>query len=67
MKRIAFLSAFLLMIVLAAIVHGEDCPRFRGPVCDGTFSETELLKKWPESGPKLAWPGSDILNPGYST
>ncbi len=57
----------LLMIVLAVIFYGEDCPRFRGPVCDGMFSETGLMKKWHEGGPKLAWSGSDILNPDYST
>jgi outer membrane protein assembly factor BamB len=54
------------MIVLAAIVHGEDCPRFRGPACDGMFSETGLLKKWPEGGPKLAWSVKN-LGKGYSS
>lgn len=66
MKRIVLLSAFLLMIVLAVIVHGEDCPRFRGPGCDGMFSETGLLKKWPERGPKLAWSVKN-LGKGYSS
>jgi len=55
------------MIVLAAIDHGEDYPRFHGPVCDGMFSETGLLKKWPKGGPKLVWSRSDILNLDYST
>ena len=55
MKRIVFSSLFLLTIVLAVIVQGEDCSRFRGQACDGMFSETGLLKKWPEGGPKLSW------------
>jgi len=54
------------MIISAAIVHSEDCPRFRGPACDGMFSETELLKKWPVSGPKLAWSVKG-LGKGYSS
>jgi len=66
MKRIVFLSALLLMIVLSAIGHGEDCPRFRGQACDGMFSETGLLKKWPEDGPKLAWSAQN-LGKGYSS
>ncbi|MHC4439084.1 MAG: PQQ-binding-like beta-propeller repeat protein, partial [Planctomycetota bacterium] len=66
MKRIVCLSACLLMIVLAVIAYGEDCPRFRGLDCDGMFSETGLLKKWPEGGPKLAWSVKD-LGKGYSS
>jgi outer membrane protein assembly factor BamB len=55
MKRIAIFSMFIVTIVLAARVRGGDCPRFRGPEGDGVFSETGLLKKWPDGGPKLAW------------
>src|SRR4030042_836878 len=66
MKRIALSSALLLTIVLTAKVHGEDSPRFRGPVCDGMFSETGLLKQWPEGGPKLAFSVKD-LGKGYSS
>jgi outer membrane protein assembly factor BamB len=54
------------MIISAVIVHGDDCPRFRGPACDGMFSETGLLKKWPENGPKLAW-STKGLGKGYSS
>ena len=54
------------MILSAAIAHGEDCPRFRGASCDGMFSETGLLKKWPVSGPKLAWSVKG-LGKGYSS
>jgi len=66
MKRIALSSALLLTIVLTAKVHGEDSPRFRGPVCDGMFSETGLLKQWPEGGPKLAFSVKDF-GKGYSS
>jgi outer membrane protein assembly factor BamB len=56
----------VVMSISAAIIHGEDCPRFRGSACDGMFSETGLLKKWPQSGPKLAW-FVDGLGKGYSS
>ena len=55
MKRIALLSMFIVTVILAAGVRGGDCPRFRGPEGDGVFSETGLMKKWPDGGPKLAW------------
>jgi outer membrane protein assembly factor BamB len=30
-------------------------PQFHGPNRDGMSSETGLLKRWPEGGPRLAW------------
>jgi len=66
MNRIVLSLLFLLMLILAAIVHAEDCPRFRGQACDGIFSETGLLKKWPEGGPKLTWSVKN-LGKGYSS
>ena len=32
-----------------------DWPQFRGPNRDGLSTETGLLKKWPQNGPKLLW------------
>jgi outer membrane protein assembly factor BamB len=32
-----------------------DWPQFRGPNRDGVCTETGLLQKWPEGGPKLLW------------
>jgi len=44
----------------------ECCPRFRGPAGDGLFSETGLLKTWPDGGPKLAWSVKGLSQPsGY--
>jgi len=66
MKRVVLFSTFLVMIVLTTITHAGDCPRFRGPNCDGMFSESGLLKKWPEGGPKLTWSVNN-LGKGYSS
>ena len=32
-----------------------DWPQWRGPMRDGVSTETNLLDKWPENGPPLAW------------
>lgn len=66
MNRTTRVSVFIMVIALAAAVQGGDCPRFRGPAGDGTFSETGLLKQWPASGPKVAWTAKG-LGQGYSS
>ena len=66
MNRTIVVSMLVVVTALVAAVHGGDCPRFRGPAGDGTFSDTGLLKKWPEGGPKLAWTVKG-LGEGYSS
>ena len=41
-------------------------PQFRGPNRDGISSESNLLKEWPENGPKLAW-SVDVLGEGFAS
>ena len=62
------LSMFLLTILLAVATTSlaDDWPQFRGPNRDGTSTETGLLKKWPQSGPKLLW-SVDGLGIGFSS
>lgn len=52
--------------LLLGAVQAADWPQWRGPNRDGTSTETGLLKKWPEGGPKLLWHTKD-LGAGYST
>lgn len=66
MKKTLFVLTCSVASLLAVVAEGADCPRFRGPAGDGIFSETGLLKQWPEGGPKLAW-SADGLGPGYSS
>ena len=35
-------------------------PRFHGPKSDNISTETDLLKKWPDGGPKLLWTSKGI-------
>ena len=65
MNRTTVVSVLIVATAWAAVQAG-DCPRFRGPAGDGTFSETGLLKQWPEGGPKLAWTAKG-LGQGYSS
>jgi len=39
----------------AGSVAAQGWPQWRGPNRDGVSSETGLLAKWPEDGPKLLW------------
>lgn len=54
------------LIALAVVARAGDCVRFRGPAGDGKFTETGLMKEWPEGGPKLAWTVQG-LGQGYSS
>jgi outer membrane protein assembly factor BamB len=49
MKQFIILSTFLLISTYA---FTQDT-QWRGPKRDGKFTDTGLLKKWPESGPEL--------------
>jgi len=41
-------------------------PQFRGPTRDGRSTETGLMKKWPEAGPKELW-SFENLGKGYAS
>jgi outer membrane protein assembly factor BamB len=49
-----------------ALASAADWPMWRGPGRTGISAETGLLKRWPESGPKLLWQVTD-LGEGYAT
>ena len=48
-----FLSSTVLTAQIATLKG--DWPQFRGPLRDGVSTDTDLLTKWPEEGPPLAW------------
>ena len=53
----AFLAATLSMASapIASMADDGDWAQWRGPARDGIAAEQNLLKSWPEGGPKLAW------------
>jgi len=56
-----------LVIVLLAVTGAiAESPRFRGPLGDGHFVATGLMRSWPEGGPAVAWT-VEGLGAGYSS
>ena len=63
----ARMRLFVILAVLLGpggppLIAAEACiwPRFHGPNGDNISTETGLLKKWPEQGPKLLWTAKGI-------
>ena len=56
--------AVLLLSCLAGS-HAEDWPQWRGPRRDGTWNETNIIERFPESGPKITW--RVPVGPGFSS
>lgn len=67
-RGLVLMVALLPSLALAADRKASktDWPQWRGPNRTGVSSETGLLQKWPEEGPKLAWQVSGLGN-GYSS
>jgi outer membrane protein assembly factor BamB len=67
MKRLisSFISLFFIL-VLVQPVSAQENSQWRGKMRDGNYSETGLLKKWPESGPQLLW-SFEGLGEGYTS
>ena len=55
-------SLFLLVLsfLFAFQSHAQEGSQWRGPNRDGKYPAKNLLKKWPESGPKLLWHYDDL-------
>jgi outer membrane protein assembly factor BamB len=60
-----FTLTFLLTFIPLTSLLASDWPQFRGPNRDNISSETGLLRKWPEGGPKVLW--TVEVGPGYSS
>ncbi|MHC4537481.1 MAG: outer membrane protein assembly factor BamB family protein [Planctomycetota bacterium] len=66
MKITKNIILYLSILLVSGICFGDDWPQFRGPNRDGKSTETGLLKKWPEAGPKKLW-SVDGLGIGFSS
>lgn len=62
-KKLSFL-AFLIFVSFT--VSSQDISQWRGPNRDGIYPEKNLLKNWPENGPKLLWQ-TEMIGNGYSS
>lgn len=60
------LSILVLCFFVCACSNNKNYSEWRGPDRKGVFNETDLLKAWPESGPKLLW-SFEGLGAGHSS
>ena len=47
--------AILLLLIMVSCVDKSEFSQWRGPDRNGKYSQTELMKQWPEDGPELLW------------
>ena len=67
MKQVLIKSFTILIFFTIFVTTGNSqLYEWRGPGRTGIYDETGLLKKWPESGPKLLWE-ADKMGDGYSS
>jgi outer membrane protein assembly factor BamB len=70
--RLLSVSLLSLLVLPGAVAVAQvpsgpgDFPQWRGPNRDGISSDTDLLKEWPEDGPKKLWQ-VDTVGVGYSS
>ena len=57
--------AVALLLLIQAKAWSGDWPQFRGPARDAKSTDTDLLKVWPEGGPKLLFTKAG-LGAGYT-
>ena len=55
MKRIFLTRIIILLLIPATSSLALEWNQFRGPKRNGKSEETDLLKQWPEGGPKELW------------
>jgi len=55
-----------LLCVVALLAMSQEPTRWRGPLGNGVYTETGLLKSWPASGPQILWT-YDNLGEGFSS
>jgi len=64
MKKYVLLT--VVAVVMQISVQAQEVAQWRGENRDGKYDETNLLKEWPEEGPKLLW-HYDELGPGHAS
>ena len=61
------LITILICLLLAAVTsQSQNVSQWRGPSRDGIYNEKNLLKSWPEAGPKLLW-STEVLGNGFGS
>ncbi len=58
--------SILLLLIMVSCTDKSEISQWRGPDRNGKYSQTELLKQWPEDGPELLW-SFDGLGAGHGS
>jgi outer membrane protein assembly factor BamB len=66
MKLTLLLLIFAFLINFVPCSYGQSISQWRGANRDGIYPDQNLLKVWPEAGPKLLWLTEELGN-GYSS
>jgi outer membrane protein assembly factor BamB len=66
MRTRTTLILFATHLLLASTAFAADWPQWKGPNRDGVCTETNLMEKWPDGGPKLLWSYEGLVK-GFST
>jgi outer membrane protein assembly factor BamB len=67
MKNLTYLSLFVIVLLAACSSEkSQTIAQWRGDNRDGVYHETNLLKVWPDQGPKLLWE-TEIIGKGYGS
>ena len=45
----------LTLFILSSGLFAQTITQFRGPLRNGIYPETNLLKTWPAEGPSMLW------------
>ena len=66
MKNFKILTVLFCLLIGAQSVQSQNIAQWRGANRDGIYQEKNLLKAWPEAGPKLLW-STEVIGNGYSS
>lgn len=66
MNQKSFFLGSLLAILIVSSLSAQVPTHWRGADANGIYAETDLLQKWPESGPEILWSFND-LGQGHSS
>jgi outer membrane protein assembly factor BamB len=66
MKRVVLALAVLPLLMSSPVAADSDWPGWQGPNRDRKSPDKNLLKQWPEEGPRLLWKVANV-GPGYAS
>jgi outer membrane protein assembly factor BamB len=64
--KISLFALIVFLFVLSGVAISQSSTRWRGPDQSGVYADTNLLDKWPASGPEISWT-FEGLGIGYSS